>query len=113
MPKYYALLREQGLIASPRESGEDADSESTFLVTDGLRIFKIKSDFTVIDEGDFAAIGCTRDIAYMSFWHADLTTAPRDLILTALRASVDRNIGVGAPYVLVNTKDNEFEIVED
>ena len=113
VPKYYALLREQGLIAPPSESKKEADSESSFLVTDGGHVFRIRSDFAVIEEGDFSAIGCTLNIAYACFLNADPDAAPRELVLTALRASVNRSIGVGAPYVLVNTRDNDFEIVED
>ena len=113
VPKYYALLREQGLIAPPSESKKEADSESSFLVTDGVRVFRIRTDFSVIEEGDFSAIGCTRTIAHACFSHADPTVTPREQVLKALRASVKRSIGVGAPYVLVNTRDNDFEIVED
>lgn len=113
VPKYYALLREQGLIASPSESKKEADSESSFLITDGARIFRIRSDFTVIEEGIFSSIGCTQIIAYACFLHADSATTPRELILSALRASANLNTGVGAPYILVNTQDNKFDIVED
>ena len=67
----------------------------------------------MIEEGDFSSIGCTQNIAYACFSHADPAATPREMVLKALRASVNRSIGVGAPYVLVNTRDNEFEIVED
>ena len=113
VPTYYSLLREQGLIASPSESKEVVNIESSFLITDGLRVFRIRSDFTVVEEGDFSAIGCTRHIAYACFSHADSAATPRELTLAALRASATRNTGVGAPYVLVDTRDNQFEIVED
>jgi hypothetical protein len=39
--------------------------------------------------------------------------SPNEMILKALRTSSYRNDGVGAPYILINTRDNEFEVVEE
>ena len=112
LPKYYDLVKRmekletsEQLIASPR-------CGCAFIVTDGKGLFMIDDDFEVIELSKYAQIGCTDKIALSLMLNAPKDYSPNDVILKALRTSAYRNDGVGAPYILINTKDQKFEIVE-
>lgn len=113
VPKYYSLLRRMGFLEEPTDADDSADSKCVFLITDGKRIFRITDTMAVVEEPEYAAIGCTQNIAAACCPTAFSEAEPRDKLLSALRISAYRNDGVGAPFVLVNTRDNNFEIVED
>ena len=113
IPQYYDLLRKTGYLEAPTDADDSVDCKCVFLITDGKRIFRITDTMAVVEEPEYAAIGCTQDIAMACFFAASPEADPRDKLLTALRSSAYRNDGVGAPFVLVNTRDNNFEIVED
>ena len=111
VPKYYAALRSAGYLEAPDDGGT-LNSECSFLVTDGKRIFRINHALLVIEEGEWGAIGCTQGIALACF-AATPDAEPRERLLAALRKSAHWHEGVGAPYLLVDTAENHFEIVEE
>jgi hypothetical protein len=92
---------------------ENPHFDCGFIVTDGKRIFTVDSDLEVNEQSRWAAIGCTEMMAYACFMGAAHNEEPNETILKSLRVSTRRNDGVGAPFILVNTLDNEIEIVEE
>ena len=113
IPKYYDLVKEMGKLDIDEENKELPKCDCTFLVTDGKKLFQIDDDFEVIELSKYGQIGCTENIALTFMLNAFDDYSPNDMILKTLRTSAYRNDGVGAPYVLINTRDNEFEIVEE
>ena len=110
IPKFYSTLRKECKIEI--EKGKSPIAKCCFCVTDGKKIFHISDYFMVTELNDFCAIGCTENIAYAYIRNAKKDDSVRDVILAALRGSVYRDDGVGAPYIFIDTKDFEFTSVE-
>jgi ATP-dependent protease HslVU (ClpYQ) peptidase subunit len=112
LPKYYDLVKEMDKLELEEQNSNFPKCGCTFLVTDGKKIFQIDDDFEVKELSKYGQIGCTECIALTFFLNAPEECEPNELILKALRTSSYRDDGVGAPYILINTRDNEFEVVE-
>ena len=113
VPKLYEIYLKAGRVEEPGGADEGVNSGCVLLVTDGERIFKINESLTVFEMGDFCAIGATEPMADAVFAKAKDTDTPRELLLRALRISAHFHESVGAPYLLVDTENNEIEIVEE
>ena len=72
----------------------------------------ISNGLEVIELSSYGAIGCTQRTAFTSMLTSSEEDAPNDIILKALRLSAYYNGGVGAPFILINSQNKEFEIVE-
>lgn len=112
IPEYYELAKRLERLNSPEREMDEPTCSATFLVTDGNGLFMITNNFEVIELSQNGAIGCTRQIAQSVIFASLEGPDPNKVILDALRISSYRNDGVGAPYVLINTRDNKFEITE-
>lgn len=112
VPKYYDALREEGRIEKPDECDTEPDCKCCFFVTDGQRMYRIKPSLAVVEHRWFIAIGCTEDEATVCMTCASPDNDPNEMLLRALRYSARINDGVGAPYFLINTKNQVFETVE-
>ena len=112
VPKYYDLVKEMDKIEMGEKNSASPKCKCAFLVTDGKKLFRIDDDFEVIEFSTYGQVGCTEDIALALFLDSLTDYSPNEIILKALRISTYRNDGVGAPYILINTKDNKFEVVE-
>jgi ATP-dependent protease HslVU (ClpYQ) peptidase subunit len=111
--RYYDIVKD---MEKPNDNGQEKENphfDCGFIVTDGKRIFTVDSDLEVNEQSSWAAIGCTEMMAYACFMGAAHNEEPNETILKSLRVSTRRNDGVGAPFILVNTLDNEIEIVEE
>ena len=102
IPKFYDLAKEMYKL-----------TPAVFLVTDGKKLFKINDDFEVVELSRYGQIGCTKTIALALILSEIDNCSPNEIILNALRESAYRNNYVGAPFVLINTRDNKFEFVEE
>ena len=113
--KYYDELMSTGKLnengGSKNGVTQPPESGGTFIVTDGNGIFFIDCDFEVVTIRSCIAIGCTKPLA-MAYMLTGECDDPEATMLSALRESSLRNNGVGAPYILVNTRDNKFVTVE-
>ena len=112
IPKFFTLLGEMGKLEIDENGNEPPNALCSFLFTDGESLFAMDNDFEVIELSTYGQVGCTEYMALSMFLNALDEHSPNDIILKALRTSAYRNDGVGAPYVLINTRDREFEIVE-
>ena len=113
LPKYFDLVKEMDKFVVEERNSNSPRCGCTFLVTDGNKLFEIDYDFEVNELSKYGQIGCTERIAYTFMLNAFDDYSPNEMILKALRTSSYRNDGVGAPYILINTRDNEFEVVEE
>jgi len=89
---------------------ESIDSRFLFAYKDQL--YLINFDGTVLEIDDYAAIGSGENQALGSLLSTE-DLAPEDRIITAIKASAATDIYVDYPIVLVNTIDQEFEIVTE
>ena len=112
IPRFFLLLKKTGKMKVDENKKNPPNSGCYFLVTDGNALFMIDSDFSVTELSVYGEVGCTEILARTLFLNAPEDASPRELILEALRMSVYRNDGVGAPFVIVNTKENSYEFVE-
>lgn len=112
LPKYYDLVKEMDMLERGEQNSAQPKCGCTFLVTDGRKLFEIDDDFEVIELSKYGQIGCTSRIALTFLLNVYEDYPPNEIILKALRTSAYRNDGVGAPYILINTRDNKFEVVE-
>lgn len=110
IPAFFNTLLKERKIEI--EDGKSPIAKCCFCITDGKRIFHINDFFMVTELSDFCAIGCTENIAYAYIRNAKEDKDVNEIILSALRGSVYRDDGVGAPYVFIDTKDFEFTSVE-
>lgn len=113
IPKYYDLVKEMDKFDKEDMNSSLPKSESVFLVTDGKKLFRIDSDFEVVELSRYGQIGCSEIIALTLIFSVIDDCSPNEMILKALRESAYRDNGVGAPFVLINTRDNKFEFVEE
>jgi ATP-dependent protease HslVU (ClpYQ) peptidase subunit len=113
LPKYYDQVKEMDKLEIGEQNSNSPKCGCSFLVTDGQRLFEIDDDFEVFELSKYGQIGCTSRIALTFLFNAPQEYVPNEMILKILRTSAHRNDGVGAPYILVNTKDNQFEVVEE
>lgn len=76
------------------------------------KIYQIMSDLTVVRRNSYAAVGSGKYYTrYGLHMHAELPAKER--IVKALDSSASREPGVGAPFVLIDTENLEFEIVNE
>ena len=113
IPKYYDLVKEMDKLDDGEENKGLPRCGCSFIITDGKKIFKVDDDFETMEMSRRAEVGCTDRIDLSMFLNAPEEYSPNDIILKALRTSAYRNDGVGAPYILINTRDNKFEVVEE
>ena len=112
IPKYYELVKELDKLENLDSDSDVPKCGCSFLMTDGAKIFRVDNDFEVIELLSYGQIGCTERIALTFLLNMPKGADPDEMILKALRNSAYRNDGVGAPYVLINSKDRRFKMVE-
>ena len=112
IPEYYGLAKRLERLNSPERETDEPTCSASFLVTDGDGLFMITDSFEVIELSRCGEIGCTKQMARSVILASLDLPDPNETILNALRISSYRNDAVGAPYVLINTRDNRFEIIE-
>lgn len=110
IPRFFSALKAESKIEI--EEGKSPVAKCCFCVTDGKKLFHINDFFMVTELSDFCAIGCTENIAYAYIRNADKSKDVNEIILSALRGSVYRDDGVGAPYIFIDTDKLEFTRVE-
>lgn len=108
IPKLYCELKERGELKEEAPAGIN----NSFLVAQGDRLFAIRSNFFVQTVPTSDAIGCGEAAAF-AVNALDKNAPVRDRMLRALRLASDCSDAVGAPYIFIDTKSQEYEIVEE
>lgn len=100
---YRSIIREGGALKA--ENGiEEAEGTTRFMVGHQGRLLVIHSDFQVAETTDgYAAIGSGDDLALGALFATRSQRNPRRRLLTALEAAERFNMGVGGPFVIVET----------
>ena len=103
VPKLLEIYTELGKI-------EKGKTENTMLLAYKDKLYCINSNFLVSKYNDFVSIGAGKSYALYHLSNGDLSTKTR--LLSALKESAKRTDSVGEPFVLIDTKNLEFEVVE-
>lgn len=108
VPAYYRALKQRKML----KNEEPADSDCSLFLAQEDRLFRIGHDFSVFTIPKSDAIGCG-NYAYYSTntLKPDLTV--RDKMLKVLRLSEAHDTTIGAPFVFIDTKNLEYEFVEE
>lgn len=72
------------------------------------RCILIRDNLDILEISDFAAIGCGKYYAFPYLYRAAPDCDANALLLEAMRCAAKYDSSVGAPFVLVNTKDLQF-----
>ncbi len=110
VPRYYIALRQRGLLKT-----EDGTTQygGGFIAAQGDRIYTINRDFSVTEIPSFVSIGCGLDAAYLlRMKDAHKNTSVRGQMLQAMRLAAAVDTAVGEPFVLIDTENLQYEIVE-
>lgn len=97
-------------------SEKETDRGGNFLVGVKGRLFEIQNDYSVLEPKDgYTAIGCG-EVAAMGSLYATTKNckkmSPKEHIISALEAAEKNCMGVQRPFVIINTENEEVEIVE-
>lgn len=90
---------------------DDGTMELAFLIAYKDCLYEILSDFFVLNLAKFAARGAGSEFVLYSLSKENLPV--RERILQALRISAKRIASVSAPYVLIDTEKQNYEVVEE
>lgn len=87
---------------------------ANFLVGVGNKLFEIQEDYGVIDYADeFNAVGSGEYHAMASLCSTkDLNLSCKERVIKALESAEHNQCGVQRPFVIMNTKDKEVEIIK-
>ena len=108
IPKLSELMKD---IREDKDAS-NASMEVSILIALKDRIFVITRQFAVYECQNFAAIGAGNDYSRYCLSQIGESGDVNEGILKALRAGACFESTVSAPYVLIDTQDREFKIVE-
>lgn len=106
IPKIIEILAKNGCLDK-----DDGTMDISIILAYKDSIYRIKRDFTVFGVEKYAAIGAGKSYALYSLINDGKTVQER--ILSALHISSKTVDSVSAPYILINTKDLKFEVIDD
>lgn len=89
-------------------SGEK--TSGTFLLGYKDKLYKVESDYQVGESfSNYEACGCGEDYALGSLYSTkDKDMSPEDRIHLALQSATEFSVGVGAPYYVVNSRNDKI-----
>lgn len=90
---------------------DDGTMNLSFLIAYKDCLYEVWGDFFVLSVAKFAARGSGREFALYPLSKKNLSV--RERILQALRISEKRVAAVSAPYVLIDTEKQNYEVVEE
>ena len=111
VPKLYNMLVEEKLLRADEDDGIPYMRSMLLLAYRGT-LYEICSNFLVLKYEDFQAIGLSSNMAHQILLNAKENDNVNDTILKALKYSAKYYYTIGAPYVLIDTKDLKYTIVE-
>ena len=105
VPKAWKKMKEEKLL------DEDGYLESIFLLAYKDKVYQINHDLRVISRGGAFAIGAGQDFsAYPLMGEEGLGI--RERMLKAMEICGENSDSISAPYIFIDTKNLEYEIVE-
>lgn len=99
-------------IKDDKDSRNDS-MEVSILIAWRDKMFKIVRNFGVFECDNYAAIGAGDDYSQYELSQIKEEEDVNEGILNALRAGANFDSSVSAPYILIDTKDKEYKVVEE
>lgn len=93
-----------------KDGGYDKnDQGGNFLVTFKDKLYEVQCDYSILEPSNgFASVGCGEDFALASLETTkDLEMNPIDRIKKALECAEKYSVGVGRPFYIINSEDDE------
>ncbi|MBQ9715849.1 MAG: hypothetical protein IJV77_05525 [Clostridia bacterium] len=104
MPKYKQILKNANML------DDKGKGEFEFLFVWKDRIFKVHEDFCVSRINNYASIGSGREFAYPFL--DDMQLSVQERIIDGMRCAAQADPYVSGPFVLIDTKEMQYKIVE-
>ena len=111
IPKLYNMLVKEKLLRVDEDDGIPY-MRSMLLLAYRATLYEICSNFLVLKYEDFQVVGLCNNRAQQILLNAKENDNVNDTILKALKYSAKYYYTIGAPYVLIDTKDLKYTIVE-
>ena len=110
LPKLYKVLEDEGLLME--KEGETSYMRAVILLAYKDVLFEICSGFGVLRYEDGQALGLASDYAQATMMHIKETDDVNEQIVKALDIVAKYCHYVGAPYLLIDTKDGKYQLVK-
>lgn len=107
-PKVLQIIKDEKLVDEIKEGSPDIECGLVLVYKD--KCIMLRSDLTVWEVDDALAIGSGKSAAYASLTMSNKTDV-REKLIDALNAASDLITSVSAPYVLIDSKNLEYEII--
>ena len=95
---------------------DNGQQGGNFLLGCDGKLFEIQNDYSVLEKSEgFACIGCGEVAALGSLYATTKNCkkmTPKNHIICALEAAEKNCMGVQRPFIIVNSKNNEVEVIE-
>lgn len=99
------------LIKMVDKIGNDDRLNISLLIAHKDKLYQINNSFNVISLNEYGRIGAGQDFLFYNLCNKDIKD-PEERILKALINSARLCESVGGPYVLINTRDLEFKMID-
>ena len=109
------IIPELSILMNDLKEDRNARNSSmdlSILIARRDKMFVISHDYEVFECETYAAIGAGYDYSKYSLSQIGESDDINEGLLKALRAGAHFDSSVSAPYVLIDTKDKEYKIVE-
>ena len=110
VPKLYKVLQREGLLVE--KEGEIPYMRAVLLLAYKDTLFEICAGFTVLRDEDCQALGFASDYAQSTLMNVKETDDVNMQIVKALDIAAKYCQYVGAPYLLIDTKEGEYQLVK-
>ena len=110
LPKLYKVLQREGLIVE--KEGEVPYMHAVLLLAYKDTLFEICAGFNVLRYEDCQALGLAADYAQATLMNVKETDDVNTQIVKALGISAKYCQYVGAPYLLIDTKEGKYQLVK-
>ena len=101
----------QKLLGREKLLNEDGGMENSLVLAHGDKAYALHSYFRVLAKSDFFAIGAGRSSALYALTEQDGKTV-RERLFKAMEMSTELVDSISSPYVFIDTKNLQFELVQ-
>ena len=108
-PKVFQLVRDENMVDEIKDGRPDIECSLALVYKDKCII--LTSDLIIWEVNERFAIGSGKPVAYASLAMSDNQVSVKDKLVDAMRAASQSITSVSAPYILINSKDLEYEII--
>ena len=110
VPRLMAMLDKEGLLMEGKEDTTPYFRGSILLAYQDV-MYEICCSFTVLRYEDYQSVGTSGDYAQATLFNAREEDDPNERIIKALEITAKHTATVGAPFLLIDTKEQKYRIV--